>query len=355
MKLLIQNINRFFYVFTFLILCQFLTLPLFAQEWSYELTETVTAGQKATLSLKAPYLLKNVKIALSASGQKTVIQSFKEMDTTKTYPITWLPPKGISSWTAKITAVQDGNTVDAALEFEITSGDAAQIFFVEEGSDLASGSIYLKATQAIERAELDAFGDEGESLWQQTVVIAQEKGIYLVKFEPRGGPIPRRVELKVYDSIGNWIGLRIVRWYAEVPHEDVLFESAKSEILGTEQPKMNRAVKAVLEEIEKFKKAMGTQDASIDLQLYVSGYTDTVGNPSDNERLSRERAKAIASYFKKQGLPIQIFYAGFGERALAIQTADQQDEPKNRRALYVVANHFPSGPNFPSSQWTKLP
>ncbi len=332
-----------------------LTSTILAQEWSYELKEVVNVGQKTTLSLKSPENLKNVKVELSAEGQKTIVQTFKQMDSTKTYPITWLPPKGVSSWKAKISANQEGHTVEAVLEFDVTSGDAAQIFFVEEGSDLASGSIYLKATQEIQRAELDAFGDEGESLWQQTVSIVQDKGVYLVKFEPRGGPIPRRVELKVYDAIGNWIGLRIVRWYAEVPHEDVLFESAKSEILGNEQPKMDRAVKAVLEEIEKFKKAMGNTDASIDLQLYVSGYTDTVGNPADNEKLSRERAKAIAMYFKKQGLPIQIYYAGFGERALAVQTADQQDEPKNRRALYVVANHFPSGPNFPSSQWTKLP
>ncbi len=328
---------------------------LWAQEWSYQLKEVVNAGEKTTLSLKAPEALKNVKVELSSPNQKTIVQSFKQMDTTKTYPITWLPPKGVSEWTAKITSNNQGNTMEVVLEFAVTSGDAAQIGFIEEGSDLASGFIYLKSSQPIERAELEAYDDSGDMIWNQTVSIVKNDGKDLVKFEPRGGAIPRRVDMKVYDSIGNWIGLRVVRWYAEVPHEDVLFESAKSEIIASEQPKMDHAVQAVQEEIAKFRKAMGSDAAEVDLQLYVSGYTDTVGNPADNEKLSRERAKSIASYFKKKGLPIQIFFAGFGERALAVQTADQQDEPRNRRALYVVANHSPSGPNFPSQHWQKLP
>ncbi len=349
-----RNANALIFVFLFLIF-SLVSTSLWAQEWSYQLKEVVNAGEKTTLSLKAPELLKNVKVELSSPNQKTVVQSFKVMDTIKTYPITWLPPKGISQWTAKITSSDQGNTMEAVLEFSVTSGDAAEIGFIEEGSDLASGSIYLKSTQVIDRAELEAYDDEGQLLWNQDVSIVRQEGKDLVKFEPRGGAIPRRIDMKVYDSIGNWIGLRVVRWYAEVPHEDVLFESAKSEILASEQPKMDHAVKAVQDEIAKFRKAMGSDSAEVDLQLYVSGYTDTVGNPADNEKLSRERAKSIASYFKKKGLAIQIFFAGFGERALAVQTADQQDEARNRRALYVVANHSPAGPNFPSAQWQKLP
>ena len=89
--------------------------------------------------------------------------------------------------------------------------------------------------------------------------------------------------------------------------------------------------------------------------LYVAGYTDTVGNASSNLSLSHKRAKAIATWFQNAGFKGDIYYQGFGEKALAVATKDNVDEPRNRRALYVVAAEAPAiSADLPSKNWKKL-
>ena len=63
------------------------------------------------------------------------------------------------------------------------------------------------------------------------------------------------------------------------------------------------------------------------LKFYVAGYTDTVGNASYNRELSTRRARAIAGWFRANGLKIPIYYCGFGEDVLAKTTPDETDEP----------------------------
>ena len=77
------------------------------------------------------------------------------------------------------------------------------------------------------------------------------------------------------------------------------------------------------------------------LQLFVGGYTDTVGDIASNLQLSERRARAIASWFRAQGFERPIYYQGFGERGLTVQTADEVDEVQNRRAVYIAAAEPP--------------
>ena len=90
------------------------------------------------------------------------------------------------------------------------------------------------------------------------------------------------------------------------------------------------------------------------VNLYVAGYTDTVGDAASNLRLSTSRAKSIAVWFQAQGFDGHIYYQGFGEKVLAVPTADNVDEAQNRRSLYVVAATPPVSASFPGAQWTKL-
>ncbi len=45
----------------------------------------------------------------------------------------------------------------------------------------------------------------------------------------------------------------------------------------------------------------------------------------------------------------EIYFTGMGEKGLKIQTGDNVDEEKNRRALYVISFQPPTGANFPSA------
>ena len=64
----------------------------------------------------------------------------------------------------------------------------------------------------------------------------------------------------------------------------------------------------------------------------VYGYTDTVGSASSNQRLSEQRAQAVANYMIGRGVSSsRIRWMGFGETNLKVQTGDNVNEPMNRR------------------------
>lgn len=64
----------------------------------------------------------------------------------------------------------------------------------------------------------------------------------------------------------------------------------------------------------------------------VYGYTDTVGSRSFNQRLSEQRAQAVSRYLVSRGVnSARIRSEGYGEDQLRVQTADNVNEPLNRR------------------------
>lgn len=67
-------------------------------------------------------------------------------------------------------------------------------------------------------------------------------------------------------------------------------------------------------------------------EVSVIGHTDTRGDSAYNDQLSLQRAEAIrAEILNLGGDPQRVSAAGRGERELAIPTADETGEPRNRR------------------------
>ena len=86
--------------------------------------------------------------------------------------------------------------------------------------------------------------------------------------------------------------------------------------------------------------ALGRALASPELAAYVfriEGHTDTVGDATLNEQLSRRRAEAVRDYLmKRHGVPAARLNAvGLGESQLLVPTQDQVPEPRNRRVQVV--------------------
>ena len=64
----------------------------------------------------------------------------------------------------------------------------------------------------------------------------------------------------------------------------------------------------------------------------VYGHTDTVGSAEFNQRLSEQRAQAVARELIDRGVNSgRVRWQGFGETQLRVQTGDQVNEPLNRR------------------------
>jgi outer membrane protein OmpA-like peptidoglycan-associated protein len=69
----------------------------------------------------------------------------------------------------------------------------------------------------------------------------------------------------------------------------------------------------------------------------VYGHTDTTGSTAYNQRLSEERARAVANYLISRGVASsRIRWQGFGETQLRVPTGDNVNEPLNRRVEIKV-------------------
>jgi outer membrane protein OmpA-like peptidoglycan-associated protein len=72
-------------------------------------------------------------------------------------------------------------------------------------------------------------------------------------------------------------------------------------------------------------------------EIVVIGHTDRVGAVPANDALSLKRAQSIRDLLIAQSFKPELIEAiGRGERAPLVPTADEVDEPKNRRAEVLV-------------------
>ncbi|TAN57544.1 MAG: OmpA family protein [Magnetospirillum sp.] len=65
--------------------------------------------------------------------------------------------------------------------------------------------------------------------------------------------------------------------------------------------------------------------------IYVSGHTDTVGKSAYNDKLSANRANAVATALAKLGVSSKVNQKSFGMTKLAVPTKANVKEGKNRR------------------------
>jgi outer membrane protein OmpA-like peptidoglycan-associated protein len=200
-----------------------------------------------------------------------------------------------------------------------------------EHLDLDKHELQFRPTRAITSAKLVVIGDDGNELASaaQTYDGAKPGAWLPITWSPRGGAAVMKLELDVIAPEGAVTHVSLIPWSVTVEHEDVNFRSDSADLDADEAKKLD----ASLGKIEDVAKKTGK---FLKLQLYVAGHTDTVGPSAKNRDLSRRRALAIGTYFRKHGLAIPVVVAGFGEDVLKVKTPDNTDERANRRADYVL-------------------
>jgi outer membrane protein OmpA-like peptidoglycan-associated protein len=246
-------------------------------------------------------------------------------------------------FTAICAALPAANAAPKGIEVRVDKDDI----------DLVNRVVHFTLNRAADSASLQVFGEKGELLGEQVEIYNGAKaGTELAISWPELPPGTEnfRVDLKFTDVNEYWVGLTICRFSGVVPHEEVVFESGKWEIRTGEAPKLDVAIPKIIEMLER-SKACSENDRA----LYVAGHTDRVGSNADNLELSRQRANAIAKYLLANGLgdqKIQVYVRGFGEEVLAVDTADNVGEERNRRADYIVSNFQPeiAGPG----SWVRI-
>jgi outer membrane protein OmpA-like peptidoglycan-associated protein len=238
---------------------------------------------------------------------------------------------------------------DFQLEFNVEVGDIPKIQLSADDVDEAKRQLTVRLTEPAGKIELDILGDDGKPIDN---VVQKFNGEapgtpLVVRWKQEEGQVMSRFSLRAYDPAGYYNGLESVT-FVDIPHEDIVFDTAKWEIRPEEEKKLEAPLTRILSELKKVQGAL-------QVNLYIGGYTDTVGGAADNDALSQKRAQSIANWFAKRNLPATILAQGFGERALKVETADNVPEARNRRASYVLSTQPPpASRGFPSRAWQRV-
>jgi outer membrane protein OmpA-like peptidoglycan-associated protein len=220
--------------------------------------------------------------------------------------------------------------------------------------DLKQHRLEVKMSHPAGKVKITVVGESGATLADDTQDFSgRAAGTPLVvTWSPSSDEGVSTIDVTAYDAQGSWVGVQIAPWFVAIPHEDVNFKTDRFDIEGGETPKLDAALAKINETLSK-DKAHGKQHAGI--TLYIAGHTDTVGSADHNRKLSDDRARSIAAWFRQHGVPTPIAYAGFGETALAVKTADNTDEPKNRRVDYVLSDDPPRYGGAFTPSWKRAP
>ena len=238
-------------------------------------------------------------------------------------------------------------TLEDAFTMEVL---APMDFAVDEATFDAEGRRFtMTMTQPAGRVELVVRSDRGELLAERTITFSGEApGTPLTISWAQGPGNVLTVDVRAVSQSGAWNTRTYIPWKVEFEAAHVNFASGSAEI-----PESDKAMlRARLAEIR------ATADRVrewVEVKLYVGGYTDTVGGPADNQRLSEQRARAIAQFFVDEGFTFPVFFQGFGESALAVATADNADEPANRRAVFIMSTQSPPiDATTPRADWRRI-
>ncbi len=139
--------------------------------------------------------------------------------------------------------------------------------------------------------------------------------------EVRGGAAaPVKIDqAQVQQIFGNALAAQPI-----LPSHFVLYFERDSDTLT---PESQRQYQGVFEDIKR----------RTVYEVEVIGHTDTMGTQAHNQRLSMSRAEMIRDRLVHDGIsPKSISVAGRGSLDLAVRTADQVAEPRNRRVEITV-------------------
>ena len=207
-----------------------------------------------------------------------------------------------------------------------------QVLIDRSKVDLAGHSLEVKLSRAAEKVTLKVFGQSGAILAEVDKPFngAPAGTVLVMTWTPSSDEQVAKIEVWGHDTDGYYAGMAIIPWSLSVPHEEVNFETDSDVIRPSEVPKLEASLALIKDAVSKHGD-LGK------ITLFVAGHTDTVGTAEHNLTLSRKRAKMIAGWFKGRGAGLPIAYEGMGEAVLLVKTADQVDEPRNRRVDYILA------------------
>lgn len=308
---------------------------------------TVSDGAGAPTLTFAGNTEGRIDVAVTCAGKRFTLAQGIAPGSAHTLRLTGLP-QGQHACTGRLDLeTADGATGQMPLNVTVAVLPPMKLEAPEDDLDLEGRGLLLVSDRAMKQVEVTVYGgDAGERIGATTLQLGGVERAP-ISWDSTGEIL--RIDLLVTDTFGSRSTLTLLPWSYQIPHEDVVFESGKAVIRADEEPKLEAAWGHIEATLTKY-------GDIVDMELFVAGYTDTVGAAAANQALSERRAQAIARWFRKRGFTRPIWTQGFGETVLAVGTPDETDEAANRRSVYVLAADTPrpSG-DLPRASWTPLP
>jgi outer membrane protein OmpA-like peptidoglycan-associated protein len=321
-----------------------LAAPALAQPMELVLTNNVPPGKKPSILLTAKEPIKLVTLDIERlEDRKAFKLNAGPLTVGERAELAIGDGKaGTARWKGKLVVVAASGEVANDVTFEshtIAGAGAPRLVYDRGHLDLERGRLEFQVSQPAEKAELVVVGEDGKAIASVEKSLAgQRPGAWLpIEWKPTAAPV-LRLELKVSTIAGGAVHAKLVPWSVAIAHEEVVFPSGQATIAESETKKLDASYQKIVDAVDKVRK----HEPQLDVRVYVAGHTDTVGGADDNRKLSQARAKAIAAWFRDRGLPMPMYYAGFGEDQPRVKTADNTDEARNRRADYVVGVEEPA-------------
>jgi len=328
-----------------------------AQDGDFELrlrNKVLAGGQRPAVVVIARRDLRNLKLRLRRSDGRRLNFSASLVRAGDQKVFEFRQKVGRYTYTGRVT--YKGLDRPVEVSFDCLVARPLRMIVVQSGVDLDHGVIRFEANRWIATAKVKLLGKDGSLLYEGNakpaplVVTSHPKGFkpYKVAFPAPRAPVGM-AQLQVFDQDGFYTGVQMEPFFVEIPHQEVEFDFGKWGIRPDQEPKLEQTLASIHEALKKLRK-------DFTVNLYIAGYTDTVGSDRDNLKLSENRARAIARWFVRHGVRIPVYYQGFGERVLRVATPDNTPESRNRRAVYVLAAQAP-GPdrNFPAGgHWRRV-
>lgn len=315
----------------------------------YQVRNSVQKGeQRPAVILKATGEISEADIRLERDDGHTITKSIGAMGRgeQKTIPID--QPAGKHAYEIQLTGKgEDGAEIDTTFETEITVVGELQVWVEKDHAEITNGRLTMKGNRPIEKVDIVVVDDSGETVHEGTVEVGGKSGKFRIEWPAVDDTAA--VKLKAHDRHGFWRGVTLEPFWVKIPHDEVRFKFGEASWEDSEVLKLEASLAKIREQMEKH------GDKGLKMQLYIAGYTDTVGSASENRTLSRERARAIGRWFRQNGLDVPVYYQGFGEDVLAVETPDETKNKENRRAVYILGNAKPpTSETIPRSNWKRL-
>ena len=304
------------------------------------------SNEKPALVITVPRAADELYVSCQV-GAQTIEKTWTAISGGQVKKVEWARDAKVTSALCYVRVIfADGMAEEMELPVEYSFGAKLSVDLSRSSADIQAHTLTVNVSARVDTAEIIAYGAGKTVLEKREIPVNAGPGKITI---PWAGDASEVVLLDVTVRSGeSWAGFTFSPWFLNIPHEDVLFDSNSDVINASEEYKLRHSLEELNDVLAKY-------GDIVQVKLYIAGCTDTMGDSASNLDLSRRRAKAIASWLRKNGYSGQIYYYGFGEGLPAVNTGDSVNEAKNRRALYLVgAAAPPAGSGIPSVNWVEL-